>query len=220
MLNFTGMAINKNREFCYRISHIENISHILQNGLCTKFHPKANPDFVSIGNAEIIEVRDDMPVRIHGYGDIGEYVPFYFTPKSMMLFNIVTGYREPVVKKRPKQDIIVVRCLIKDLSKIGRFFFTDGQANEKTLTTHYNDLSDLDRIDWNIIRRSDFKRDAADTDKTRRYQAEFLVYEHVPTRFIESIHVYNDKAATFVQKEMAKTDLLIPLHVTKEYFFD
>jgi hypothetical protein len=214
------MTINNNKEFCYRISHIDNISHILENGLCTKHHPKASPDFVSIGNSEIIDVRDDMQVRINGYGRIGQYVPFYLTPKSMMLYNIITGFREPIVKKRPKEDIIVIRCRIHDLSYVGRFFFTDGQANERTLTSHYNDLSHLDEIDWEIIQKSDFKRDASDTDKTRRYQAEFLVYNHVPAKYIESIHVYNSKAANFVQKEIAKTTLLIPVHVTKGYFFD
>ena len=214
------MVINKNKSFCYRISHIQNIQHILQNGLCTKHHPKASANFINIGNTEIIGVRDDMPVRLKGYGNIGEYVPFYFTPKSMMLFNIITGHRQPIVPKQRKEDIIVIRCLIKDISKAGRFFFTDGQANEKTLTTHYDDLAALDNIDWSIIQRGDFKKEAADTDKTRRYQAEFLVFHHVPVNYIESINVYNDKAGTFVHKEMAKTDLLIPIRVVKEYFFD
>jgi ssDNA thymidine ADP-ribosyltransferase, DarT len=161
-----------------------------------------------------------MAVGIPGYGNIGEYVPFYFTPKSMMLYNIITGFREPVVKKLPKQDIIVIRCLIKDLSKNCKFFFTNGQANVRTPGAHYNDLSDLDDIDWDIIQRSDFKRSAADTDKTRRYQAEFLVHEHVPVRLIESINVYNDKAKLIVQNEMAKTDLLIPVRIVTQYFFD
>jgi hypothetical protein len=119
-----------------------------------------------------------------------------------------------------KEEIIVIRCRIRDLSSLRRFFFTDGQANERNLTSHYNDLSHLDKIDWEIIQKCDFKRDASDTDKTRRYQAEFLIYNHVPAKYIESIHVYNTKAANFVQKEMAKTTLLIPVHITKGYFFD
>jgi len=214
------MTINSGRNYCYRISHIENIPSILENGLCTKYHPKASKKFLSIGNTEIIDVRDEMQVKVSEYGKIGEYVPFYFTPKSMMLFNIITGYKQPLVKKRAKEEIIVIRCLISDLSQSGRFFFTDGQANVSSMTKHYDDLSDLDQIDWDIIQRTDFKRDSSDTDKTRRYQAEFLVFEHVPAKFIESIHVYNDSSANFVKKELAKTDLLIPVHITKGYFFD
>ncbi len=214
------MIINKNRNFCYRICHINNLSHILQNGLCTKHHPQASKDFISIGNPDIIDVRDDTLVKIDGYGNIGEYVPFYFTPKSMMLFNIITGYRAPVVPKLNKEEIIVFRSEIIELSKLDRFFFTDGQANVTSITKHYNNLKKISNIDWDIIHNSDFKKVAADTDKQRRYQAEFLVYHHVPISCIESISVYNDKAATFVKKELAKTDIIKTVRVVKEYFFD
>lgn len=213
------MVINKNKNFCYRVCHIENLPHILENGLCTKYHPKASADFISIGNSEIIGVRDDTKVKIEGYGIIGEYVPFYFTPKSMMLYNIITGFREPIVKKRLKSELMVIRSVINDLSKIGKFFFTDGQANVTSMTNHFNDLKYLSAIDWDIIQKSDFSKNETDNDKQRRYQAEFLVYKHVPVSSIESINVYNDKAETIVKKEMAKTNILLPIHITKEYFF-
>ena len=213
------MVINKNKDYCYRICHIDNISHLLNNGLCTKYHPSASEDYISIGNSQIIDVREDTQVRINGYGNISDYVPFYFTPKSMMLLNIITGYRKPVVKMIPKDKIIIVRCVISELAKLDKFFFTDGQANERSITKHYSDLKYLDCIDWEIIQNCDFKRTVDDTDKTRRYQAEFLVYNQVPIKCIESIIVFNDKAAKFVKTEMAKTDLLFPIHTNKEYFF-
>ncbi len=212
--------LNNNRNFCYRICHIHNLPHILEHGLCTKHHPNASPDFISIGNPSIISTRDSTLVKIDGYGSIGEFIPFYFTPKSMMLFNIITGYQAPLVPKRNKEDIIVIRCRINDLSKAGKFFFTDGQANVTSITNHYSNLIDLDKIDWDIIQTSDFKKSEADTDKQRRYQAEFLVQHNVPVNFIESINVYNSKAATFVQTELAKTDRLITMRIHTFYFFD
>ncbi len=212
--------INFDKKFCYRICHVHNLPHILLNGLCTKYHPKASKNFISIGNTDIISLRDKTLVKIEGYGNIGEYVPFYFTPKSMMLFNILTGYRAPVVPKLNKEEVIVIRCLIDELSKCNQFFFTDGQANVTAITQHYNDLSRLADIDWEIIDKSDFKKTGDDTDKQRRYQAEFLVHQHVPVNFIESINVYNEKVGTFIKKEMAKTDILLPVHVKREYFFD
>lgn len=213
------MLINTNKSFCYRICHIQNLPHALKFGLCTKHHANASANFISIGNPAIIGVRDATPVRLKGYGCIGEYVPFYFTPKSMMLFNIVTGYQAPLVPQLPKEDILVIRCLIEDVSKANKFFFTDGQANVKQITTHYNNLADLDKIDWTIIQNGDFKKSNTDTDKQRRYQAEFLIYNHVPIQFVESLHVYNAKAATFVQQEIAKTGLLTPVKTTPQYFF-
>jgi hypothetical protein len=163
--------INQKKIFCYRLCHTNNTKHILDTGLCTKQHPKAVADFISIGNTEIIENRNDTLVKIEGYGKIGEYVPFYFTPRSMMLFNILTGYRAPLVPKRAKDDLIIIRCLISDLCKLSKFFFSDGQANVTSITDHYDDITNLDVVDWDIIQKSDFKMDAADRDKQRRYQA-------------------------------------------------
>lgn len=199
---------------------MDNVADILENGLCTKHHPYACDNYVSIGNTEIIDTRDSTPVKIPGYGNIGDYIPFYFTPRSMMLLNIVTGIRQPVVRKRNKDELIVIRCLIEKLAELDQFFFSDGQANVTSISEHYNDLGDLDEIDWPIIHRSDFKKDLDDPDKQRRYQAEFLVHYHVPVTHIESIHVYTEKAAKIVKIELAKTEHLLPIKVTKEYFFD
>lgn len=214
------MLINTKKNFCYRICHIDNVAGILENGLCTKHHPDASENFISIGNPQIIDTRDSTPVKIPGYGNIGDYIPFYFTPRSMMLLNIVSGYWHPVVPKRSKEEIIVIRCLLDRLVELDRFFFSDGQANVTSVSQHYNDLENLDEIDWDIIHKSDFKKDLDDSDKQRRYQAEFLVHMHVPVSHIESIHVYSEKAAKIVKTELANTDLILPIKVTKEYFFD
>ena len=138
----------------------------------------------------------------------------------MMLYNIVTGYQAPIVLKRRKEEIMVLRCIIKDLAKAGQFFFTDGQANTTSITNHYNDLDDLKKIDWAIIQNGDFKKEASDTDKQRRYQAEFLIHNYVDIHYIESINVYNNKAVTFVKQEIAKTDIIKPVNINTNYLFD
>ena len=148
---------------------------------------------------------------------IGEYVPFYFTPRSIMLYNIITGYWAPVVPKVEREDILVIRCALKDLSNLPQFFFTDGQAND-ALTKHYNDTLHFNKIDWESIHASNFNKDG-DVDRPRRYQAEFLVRRHVPVEWIESFHTYNQKAATFVRDELEKAGNNIPVFVTTAYFF-
>ncbi|MET3501754.1 hypothetical protein ABIC45_003366 [Mucilaginibacter rubeus] len=211
--------INKNRTFCYRITHRDNLSHILQYGLLNKNHVNADPGFVAIGNPEIIDVRSTTPVYLKGYGLVGEYVPFYFTPRSIMLYNIVTGYYAPKVPKREKEEIIVIRCMIKRLIMQDRWFFTNGQANDEE-TTHFANINFLDRIDWSCIQQSNFSKSDGDYDRQRRYQAEFLVYESVPVACIESICVYNEKVQAWAQKMINDSGKQIPLHIHKPYFFD
>jgi len=211
--------INKDRRFCYRICHIDNLSHILQFGLCTKHHKLASRDFKPIGNTEIISVRDETIVRLPDYGTIGEYIPFYFTPRSIMLYNIVTGYWAPKVPRVPRNEILVIRCYVSDLIKLPRYFFTDGQAND-ALTNHYVKVEDSKNIDWSSIQNSNFSKSDGDFDRPRRYQAEFLVHEHVPLEFIESLHVYDEKASRIVKAELENAGLLrLNVNVTENYFF-
>lgn len=213
------MSINTDKKYCYRICHIQNLPHILQAGLCTKHHPDADLNFISIGNPQIITTRDETPVKIDGYGNVGDYVPFYFTPRSIMQYNIVTGYYAPVVPKVPREDILIIQCVTKQLINSERFFFTNGQAND-AITEHYNDVKHGTEIDWKNIQTGNFSKSDGDFDRPRRYQAEFLVHHHVPVSFIESLNVYNNKAATFVQTELDKTGITnLPVLINLAYFF-
>ena len=212
------MLINKHKKYCYRISHIKNLPKILEVGLCTKSHPLASPNYIRIGNPEIINSRNSTKVRLANFGNIGDYVPFYFTPRSIMLYNIVTGYYGSLVPKVDRKDIIIIRCEINKLSKVNRFFFTDGQAND-AFTKHYSDLSQLDQLDWKIIQNSEFSKSSDDFDRARRYQAEFLVYNEVPVEAIESILVYNEGTAKFVQNELLRSGVSLPIHIHPYSFF-
>jgi hypothetical protein len=213
------MIINQNKSFCYRITHRDNLMHLLQHGLICKDHINASSEFVQIGNNEIIDVRSLTPVAIAGYGNIGEYVPFYFTSRSTMLFNILTGYYHPFVPKREKDEIIIIRCRIADLAKLPRWFFTNGQANDYE-TTHFNDLKNLDKIDWDSIQNSIFTKSDGDYDRPRRYQAEFLVHSEIPIQYVESFSVYNQEMKSWVENKIMGSGLEIPVHIHKPYFFD
>lgn len=210
--------INQSRTFCYRIVNINNLSLLLQNGMVNKHHQQASNKYINIGNPEIIDVRSTTPVRIANYGMIGDYVPFYFTPKSLMLYNIITGYRHPLVPKRDAGEILVVRCLISELATLPQWFFTDGQGNN-SLTKHFNNLDLLDEIDWKCIQESNFKNDADDPDRVRKYQAEFLVHGQIPLANIESLNVYNHQAAEIVSDILQQHNINLAVNIQPLYFF-
>jgi ssDNA thymidine ADP-ribosyltransferase, DarT len=201
----------------YRITHRDNLPHILHHGICNKNHPDANPEYVPIGHKDIIGKRKDHPVKIEGYGNIGDYVPFYFTHNSIMLYNILTGYGVP---KLAPENIIFITATLSNIVTCGhRYFFTDGQANTH-ISNHLHELADLDQIDWDVIQSGDFRKTITDIDRPRRYQAEFLVHGHLPVNYIETIAVYNDSSATFVKQELEKTGILIPVYIKKYFYFN
>jgi hypothetical protein len=210
--------INVQRRYCYRITHINNLSLLLQNGIVNKHHDNASEDYIEIGNPEIIDVRSTSPVKIKNYGMIGDYVPFYFTPKSIMLYNIITGYWHPLVPRRNRSEILVIRCMIKELATLPRWFFTDGQGNDMA-SGHYNDLTDLDNIDWQCIQNSNFTKSDGDFDRPRRYQAEFLVHHEVPIDSIESLNVYNQQAADVLAVILNENNINLAVNIQPLYFF-
>lgn len=211
------MAINTSKRFVYRIIHRDNLLDLLTHGLVNRMHENATKDFVIIDDTDVIDWRIIEPVKIRGYGSIGDYIPFYFTPRSIMLFNIITGFRHPKVLKRNKDEIIVIRCLIKELARRPQWFFTDGQA---LTSKHYNNLVYLDQIGWESIQASVFNKTRNDPDRQRRYQAEFLVFETVPIECIESLTVYDEAMRSWVESLVKSKNLSIAVHIHKSYFFD
>ena len=135
-------------------------------------------------------------------GTLSDYVPFYFTPHSVMLFNIKTGYRG-VQQRRNDEIVILVSSLTKLTQDQIRFVFTDRHAR-LAAAEFFDDMTNLDKIDWKILRNRDFSRDDNDLGKMERYQAEALVHSHMPTSSLLGIACYNmqerDRVDTLVRE--------------------
>jgi hypothetical protein len=203
----------------YRIVHFDNLNHILKNGIYIKGHKNFDPDYVNIGNSEIIGKREAFQVKINKYGYLSDYVPFYFGRQSIMLYNILTGHGG--IKKCLPVNIIYLCCYVDEIIRVcPQYFFTDGQANKK-FTEHFTDLIDLKKIDWDVIDGSDFKMTEDDLDKPRKYQAEFLVHQHVPVSCLEKIVVYNKARKTDAEALLTNNHLSLSVEIAKknEYYF-
>lgn len=46
-----------NKRYLYRMTHIENIQHIIQNGITHFTSPNANPSFIPIGDDSLFATR-------------------------------------------------------------------------------------------------------------------------------------------------------------------
>ena len=203
----------------FRMVHIDNVEYILQNGMFTKHHSMADPNYINIGDTTLIVQRNDYLVKIKGYGKLGDYIPFYFGPLSPMLLNIKTGYRG--VTKREQSDIVYICCrldLIIDYCK--QWCFTDGHAKD-ALTSFFNNLDSLDQVDWDIVSERIWKNTEDDFDRMRRKQAEFLVKDSVPVSSIGRIIVYNEERKLFVQDLIEYYGLNIPVRINpmNKYYY-
>ena len=181
----------------YRMTHIENIPHILQYGIVHCSSPNRNPQFVSIGDQSLIGFRSTKTVTIGTKSIVlGDYIPFYFGVRMPMLYVIQHGGNF-VDKARKPEEIVYVAVSLKQLiSSNFLYYFSDGHATD-FLTTFYdkqsiNQLPSI--IDWDAVTARQWAGDNIPTDTKRRKQAEMLVKNDVPSQWITGYVCYNDKA--------------------------
>jgi ssDNA thymidine ADP-ribosyltransferase DarT-like protein len=196
--------LNPEKALIFRIMHKGNVDRVLADGCHCRSTTLGNPGYVEIGNQELIRKRKDRIVPCGPGGTLSDYVPFYFTPYTPMLYNITTGYGVP---KQSVEDILILVSSLRYLAeKRIPFVFTDRHAYLKA-AQFSDDLADLNRIIWTTLQRRDFTKD--DVDKFEKYQAEALVYRYVPTHALLRIVCYNEAVRAKVQAEADKCEVAV-----------
>lgn len=181
----------KQLKYAFRITHINNISYIEQNGLLRAESPLCTPDYISIGDNEVIRVRANRDIK--GI-KLKEYIPFYLGPRSPMLYVIQHGYNG--VRRVSAEQIVYCIIRLNDLiNSDKKCIFTDGHALS-ALTSFYS-KDHLDKIseivNYDDVYSSLWNSDT-DLDLKRRKEAELLVKDDLEPQFIRGYVVYNTMA--------------------------
>ena len=126
----------------YRMTHIENIPHVLQYGITHSSSPNANPAFVPIGDSSLITTRSQFVLDNGRW--LGEYIPFYFGTRMPMLYVIQKGYN--LVKPTLAEDIVYCVTSVQQIMEENlEYTFTDGHAVD-SFSTQYG-IEDIEKID-------------------------------------------------------------------------
>ena len=210
-------SLNPDKALVWRIVHGDNLPWILDNGLHCGNSAVRSPQWISIGNQELIDRRATHPVPVPPGGLLNDYVPFYFTPFSVMMRNIQTGWGG--VQRRANAEILILVSSLRHVADLGLpFLFTDSHAFYRWANYH-DDLAKLDRIDWPILQARDFKRDPDDPAKFERYQAEALVYRHCPVSGLLGVVCYTEAVKIGVEKQVQARGLNLPVHARPGWYF-
>jgi len=199
----------------FRMVHHANIAHILDHGLCNRAHPDFDPGYVDIGNPDIIGKRTAQPVGLAGYGDLGDYVPFYFCGHTPMLLNIITGRHGML--RRDQRDLVIIHCpLARVTATDRRYFYTDGNA-KVMISKRYTDVKDMDKLDWDAIGSDRFEITLYGQDRIRRKHAEFLVKDHVPVPCVAALIVLDAGRKAEMEAHIASRELDIKVIADRQH---
>ena len=209
MASVSTEILSPENALIFRITHRSNVPWILENGLHCRRSDIMDPDFVSIGNPELIERRCHRVVELSPGGTLEDYVPFYFTPFSPMLLNIKTGWG---VKQRGNDEIVILISSLPALEANDvSYVFTDRHAYLKT-ANFFGDRNEIETaVDYPLLRSRNFTRDSEHPENFERYQAEALAYRHVPVDALIGVGCYT--SAIKDEIETICSDLQVDLKV-------
>ncbi len=173
----------------YHITHMRNFERIIAGGGLVCDRKAQDVPHARIGHQHIKDRRMQRPVPLPPGGTLGDYVPFYFAPRSPMLYVIQKGQVEGYAGGQSEVVHLVSTVEAADKANL-RWVFTEGHA-VILFTGFFNDLQDLGRIDWAVMRSRYWFDTNDDPDRERRRQAEFLVHDFFPWELISHIGVCN-----------------------------
>lgn len=184
--------------FLYHITPVDNLPSIAGDGV---LWPEATMDSrggppVMIGISKIKKRRLTLPVPCHPGTCVGDYVPFYFCPRSVMLYLIHRG-NHPDLGYRDGQGKIV--HLETNLHSVVAWAnsvncpWAFSLSNAGAYYTQFDcSISGLDRLDWAAIANTDFRHPDVQESK----QAEFLVHKSFPWSLVTRVGVYSREVQT------------------------
>jgi hypothetical protein len=203
----------------FRIVHTDNLGSIIEaNGIAAPNQPRSTgARYVAIHNLSVQDRRAHTPVPCGPGGVVHDYVAFYFTSLSPMLY---ANHMGPTGDNAQGQAPII--CLVAHVEKLvaggARYVFTDGHAIMR-LSNFYADLADLDKVPWEVI-EAPFWDEHPDGRRLR--QAEFLVQGFVPWDQIQGIAVIDPSILRRVEAILDSCEPLAdrpPVRVVRRWYF-
>ncbi len=195
----------------YHITEIANLPSIIATGLVSDALIGATPHEV-IGYANIKHRRlTQYRVPCCQNRFVGEFVPFYYCPRSPMLYTINNGNTgKPPGHQKEIVHLVTTMSRVANLNK--DWAISDGNAGADAVS-FANDVGALDQLDWDAIQALDWR------GRTRQKQAEFLVADSVPWTAIYGIGVMDQSAFDRVQRVLSTAQHQPQVKILRNWYY-
>jgi len=175
----------------YHITHVANLTPIVaQRKLLSDATMMAQGGAaVTIGMSAIKERRLRLPIDCHPGDKVGEYVPFYFCPRSVMLYVIHCANHPDLSYRGGQGDIVHLEADLEEVVQWAnatkrRWAFSLSNAGAYYAQFRAS-LAELSQINWIAVQATDFRLAEVKEGK----QAEFLIHESFPWHLVSRIGV-------------------------------
>ena len=206
----------------YHITHVDNLAAIVTDRFLISDAAMLERDRpnVTIGMSAIKKRRvEEISVPSHPGTMVGDFVPFYFCPRSVMLYMIYRanhpdlsfrGGQEPIVHLEADLHEVVEWAERKDR----RWAFS--LSNAGAYYVHILEgLDQLDQVNWTAVAETDFRP----PDIMEGKQAEFLVHGSFPWELVRRIGVYSAEIKARAEASLTHARHQPPVEILHDWYY-
>jgi ssDNA thymidine ADP-ribosyltransferase, DarT len=205
----------------YHIVHVDKLASIVADGmLCADSVMAARPaNGTVIGMNSIKQRRLGLPVGCHDGLAVGACVPFYFCPRSIMLYVIAQANHVDLAYRGGQAPIVHLEA---DLHQVVAWAAANNRrwafslSNAGAVYAQYRaQLDQMGELNWNAIAASDFR--PADIKEAK--QAEFLIEQTFPWHLVERIGVISQDVAQRTSNAMLNAAHRPAIVITRNWYY-
>lgn len=200
----------------YHFTHIRNLPGIIEGGLRSDAVCRRDGlTQVEVGSAGIRERRLQLPVGDLGPGGyVGDYVPWYFGPRSPMMFTLSRNNYE--YQQGFDEVVYLVSSVPRIIALGGQWVAADRNAALSLAEFTDSPAALPGHISWDVI-EARYWTDFADGADLRA--AEFLVRDTVPWEAVDAIVTKTEATRCMVEEMLRGLRHTPPVTVGRQWYF-
>jgi hypothetical protein len=204
----------------YHIVHVDRLPSIIESGClwCDVEVNRNNPPGTTIGMNAIKQRRlNELFLTSHFGLYVGDCVPFYFCPRSIMLYLMYQGNHPDMTYRGGQGPIIHLEADMRQAVAWAerhdkRWAFTLSNAGARYFEDRCS-LAQLNEINWDAVQATNWSRDKEGK------QAEFLVEQQFPWQLITRIGVMSTQVHEQVSAALQATAHKPRVELKREWYY-
>jgi len=204
----------------YHIVHVDRLPSILAEDClwCDAEVAQRAPPGTTIGMTDIKQRRlTELTLNSHPELHVGDCVPFYFCPRSVMLYLMHRGNHAQLTYQGGQGPIIHLEA---DLRAVVAWASQNGRRWAYTLSNagayYFEDRSDLGtlrELDWDAIQATNWRQ------CKEGKQAEFLLESSFPWQLVERIGVHSRAIHQRAANTLPTNGHRPPVEIRPEWYY-
>ena len=209
----------------YHIVHVDRLASIVSEGHLWSDATMSGRQGTgtTIGISSIKQRRLGKPLRSHRGLHVGDCVPFYFCPRSVMLY-VISRSNHPELEYLGGQTPIV--HLEADLQATVAWADTNGRrwafTSSNAGSYYFEDFSDLrrlDKISWDAVEANQWSGTGVDQSVKEDKQAEFLVEGSFPWELVSRIGIRSQNIYAKIQNALKGASHRPTVEIRRDWYY-